>query len=728
MPGNPDPNRQASPEESAADLVVEGFAFDSDQWIDQIRGAESPVTLGSIGEYELLAEIGRGAQGIVYKAIQPRTKRHIAIKRLLGGSLAGFEMRARLAREVEAAATLNHPSILTVYGMEFVDGLPVLAMEWVDGQPVDAWSDEVGRDRRALPQLLAMFRAICAGVEHAHERGVIHRDLKPTNIIVGTDNVPRILDFGLAKFAEADGLSTLTATEGFVGTPAYAAPEKLAGQRGFSETRSDVYSLGAVLYRMLTGRLPRETEMPLAEFLEKRWQDPPRPGSMNPELDTELDAILMTALATEPARRYPSVEAMSEDIRRYLKGLPIAAASNTLAYRLAKTVRRHRTAVAVSIMISSVLIAATAVSTTLAVQASRARERARDRTRVAESINSFLTDDLLAAIDPANTDNPDLTMREVLDRAAASVEGRFAGEPLVESSIRRAIGRSYLSLGLPAESIPHFQRALGLRVEHFGPTRDETREAMRELAEALYWNDEGEESLLIARDLLELETASAGAGSSQAMKARFMVVRSDSEIDFGEKCAALSEILEWSVEHLGPADPMTLDVSHILANDYLYNGFAEEAEPIVMRMYEAVRARYGEAHPQTLDAMLGLAILYGRTDRVEEAVEILQDIVRIYRETRPSPFSSMGIALGHLGAHLRALERYEEAESAFLEGYEILATSRGAEVGWTQGIVRMLAGMYEDMGESEKALAWREKLLPQFEKPIPRVPRSGESE
>lgn len=705
-------------------LVAEGFAFDDDRWLHQIRRAEGQLPLGTIGDYELLTEIGRGAQGIVYKAIQPRTKRRIALKRLVGGSLAGAEMRARLAREVEAAAALNHPSIVTVFGLEYVDGLPVLAMEWVDGEPVDAWSDRVGRDRSTVVHQLNLFQRICAGIEHAHERGVIHRDIKPTNILVDSASMPRILDFGLAKITGTDAQNPdLTATGGFVGTPAYAAPERLVGTRGISEVRSDVYSLGVVLYRMLTGRLPRRADVSLSDYMRTPWEEPLCPSNLNSALNPDLDAILLTALAAEPQRRYASVDKLADDIQRHLDGLPILAATASLAYRIRKKVRRHKLAIAVTGTITAILVTATILSATFALSAARARAEAVERTRIAESINEFLTDDLLAAIDPANSDNPDLTMREVLDRASAAVKDRFEDEPVVQAAIQFAIGRAYGSLGLAVEAVPHLEQAAELWKTTLGPRHADTRSAMRELAGMQLEADLGDEARVVIDELLDLDRSESGSNSPETMTTRYLEMLATAQVDtFEERLATLEQILDWNIRRHGLADPQTLDVAHTLANEYLYHKRASLAEPLLERMWETVRSVYPESHPQTLDVMLGRAVLFGRTGRDVEAVELLQDAVRIYRETKPAPFAPMGITLGHLGDHLKKLRRYDEAEAAFLEGYEILSAARGSDIGWAQGIVRMLADLYDDTGRPEEAARWRQKLVPEFRNNPPVFP------
>ncbi len=196
-----------------------GFLFDEpgDGWLESVRDAETPVSLGSIGDYELIAEVSRGGQGVVFLARQPGTHRTIALKRLRAGTLSTAAMQQRFQREVEAAAALNHPNIVTVYGMEVVDGLPVFAMEWVDGVPVTEWAAHGEDDERRDPsEMLELFLRICDAVQHAHSRGVLHRDLKPSNILVDECGQPHVLDFGLAMRLEPDATGEILETPAFL--------------------------------------------------------------------------------------------------------------------------------------------------------------------------------------------------------------------------------------------------------------------------------------------------------------------------------------------------------------------------------------------------------------------------------------------------------------------------------------------------------------------------------
>ena len=276
---------------------------------------------GHIGSYELQEEVERGGQGIVFRAREVGTDRVIALKRLHGGSFAAAGSRLRFLREVETAASLDHPGIVTVYGMDVVDGAPLLSMEWIDGVPATDWAR--GRDPQAI---LELFARVCDAVQHAHARGVLHRDLKPSNILVDANDQPHVLDFGLAKsFAPedvADGRG-LTRSGELFGTPAYASPEQLSADDARLDERTDVYSLGVLLYEMLAGRSPYGEWSNLPELLRKVDRAAiPAPSSVDPRLDGAVDAILATALARRPAERYRTVSALVEDVRRASCGVP----------------------------------------------------------------------------------------------------------------------------------------------------------------------------------------------------------------------------------------------------------------------------------------------------------------------------------------------------------------------------------------------------------------------
>ncbi len=312
--------------------------------------AHKPLTsydghLPVIPGYEISKQLGRGGMGVVYKAIQLSTRREVALKLLLEGPLATEQSRKRFEREVALAAQLRHPNIIPIYDSGKHDGRMYYAMEYVRGLPLLDHLRERALDLRGK---LLLFTRVCAAVKHAHLRGVVHRDLKPTNVLVRADGEPQILDFGLAK-AGALGDVTTSLTAQIVGTPAYMSPEQAAGDPAAIDSRTDIYSLGVVLYEMLTGAMPYETKVPMGRLLENIAKTEPRaPRQFDPRIDAELTAILMKALEKNVDERYQSVDSLSDDVVRYLNDEPISVQPPSSVYLIRKVLRRHKRLVAVS--------------------------------------------------------------------------------------------------------------------------------------------------------------------------------------------------------------------------------------------------------------------------------------------------------------------------------------------------------------------------------------------
>ncbi|MGH7178928.1 MAG: WD40 repeat domain-containing serine/threonine-protein kinase [Tepidisphaeraceae bacterium] len=339
----------------------------------------------SVEGYELLEPLGQGTQGAVYKAVQKSTRRTVAIKFLLGGHFATERRLGRFDREVELAAGLRHPNIVTVFHSGVSkEGRHFFAMEFVEGAPLGEFLDQASRTVR---DTLLLFNKICSAVEYAHQRGIIHRDLKPANILIDAAGEPRIVDFGLAKLAGTEQLAAMTQTGEFAGTFAYASPEQTLAKPEFIDTRSDVYSLGVILYEMLTGALPYPSGGALPDVLRAIAQSAPRsPSAIRPEIDGEVETIVLKALAKEPSRRYQSAGQLARDVERYLAGEPIDAKRDSAFYMLSKTIRRHRIpfslAGAAVIVLAVVAVAMSLAYRRAATAESTAAARSRDLARL----------------------------------------------------------------------------------------------------------------------------------------------------------------------------------------------------------------------------------------------------------------------------------------------------------------------------------------------------------
>lgn len=338
----------------------------------------APTPRDAVSGYELVEEVARGGQGVVYRAVQIATNRPAAVKVLLAGSLAGARQRRRFEREIEIAANLRHPNLVTVFGSGVNSaGRPYVAMEFVRGVPIDRFvreqfGDPGAGDRGRVNAIVRLVGDVAAGVGHAHAAGVIHRDLKPSNILVEENGTPRVLDFGLAR--DAHTAPDATVTQEFVGTPAYASPEQLSGDAALVGTRTDVYALGLVLYRLLTGQHPYPCDGRFVEVAEHaRHTEPARPARFIPRLSTDVETIVLKCLAKDPARRYPNAAVLASDIDDYIEGRPISARRESAAYVLRKLALRHR---AVSVAAALVLMTVIGSAVGLAILA-----RDLDRTR-----------------------------------------------------------------------------------------------------------------------------------------------------------------------------------------------------------------------------------------------------------------------------------------------------------------------------------------------------------
>ncbi|MBL8189697.1 MAG: serine/threonine protein kinase, partial [Acidobacteria bacterium] len=413
------------PEAFLSDPIKYAALAVTDEPADELLGRR-------IGPYRLTRLIGRGGMGTVYQAVRDddQFQQQVALKLIKRGMDTDF-VRERFLRERQILASLDHPHIARLFdGGTTPDGLPYFVMELVEGSPITKYC----HDRRLpLDAKLRLFRDVCSAVQHAHQKLVVHRDLKPSNILVTTDGTPKLLDFGIAKLLSPDPGEAVTRTETAVRlmTPDYASPEQVRG--GTITTATDVYSLGIVLYELLAGIKPFEfnTYEPLEierAICETEAQRPSElairqthaPTKLARMLSGDLDNIVLMALRKEPERRYQSVEQFSEDIRRYLTGLPILARPDTFVYRAGKFVRRHQVAVLAAFLVMLSLLGGIVATGYAAHQARAESERANQAAAAAEAVTQSLAS-IFEAADPGRAKGNAITAKELLDQGAEKV-------------------------------------------------------------------------------------------------------------------------------------------------------------------------------------------------------------------------------------------------------------------------------------------------------------------
>ena len=319
----------------------------------QSAETSGPQTAPNVEGYRIVSRLGEGGMGTVWRAVQLSTRREVALKILAAGTFASHRARVRFEREVELAASLEHRNIARIYDSGLQQGACYYAMELVDGVPLDEFAKAHQLTQR---QILGLLRRVCRGVQHAHQHGVIHRDLKPSNILVGRDAQPRVVDFGLAKLSEEGGVEVTQAGE-VAGTPAYMAPEQAAGKVGAISTRTDVYALGVILYRLLTGYSPHDLSGTRYEVFRRIAEEEViRPREARASIDADLEALLLKALAKDPELRYVSAGDLASDITNYLNGEPLTARPPTTWYFLGKRARKYRWMLSVAASIVLLLL------------------------------------------------------------------------------------------------------------------------------------------------------------------------------------------------------------------------------------------------------------------------------------------------------------------------------------------------------------------------------------
>jgi tetratricopeptide (TPR) repeat protein len=651
--------------------------------------------------YEVLGELGRGGMGVVYRARQVGLNRLVALKMVRAGEHAGPEDLARFRAEAEAVAALQHPHVVQIFEVGRHAGLPFFALEYLEGGSL--------QDRlRGAPlpprEAARLVQTLAGAVQAAHERGLIHRDLKPANVLLAADGTPKVTDFGLAKRVE--GGAGLTQSGAVVGTPSYMAPEQAAGKGKAVGPAADVYALGAVLYECLTGRPPFKAATPMETVLQVLGEEPVPPRRLQPQVPPDLETVCLTCLGKEPARRYAGARALADDLRRFLNGEPIQARPVGAWERGVKWARRRPAVTALLAALVVVLAGGFLGLTALWLRADEQRvaaERAREeeaaqravaeRARgeeakqraVAQAVNAFLRQDLLGQADTGKQPflagqaerNPQITVRALLDRAAAGVGGQFAGQPEVEAAIRQTIGDAYRALGEYDRAQRHLDRAVAWRREHLGADHPDTLLSLNSLA-ALY-KDRGR---------------------------------------YDEAERLLQEALAGLRKKLGADHPDTLTSLNNLAVLYQDRGRYAEAETLYQEALAGLRKKLGADHPDTLTSLNNLAVLYRSRGRYAEAEPLLEEALAGYRRTRGPDHPHTLISLNNLAELYQSRGRHAEAEPLYQEALAGCRRALGADHPATLAILNNLAALYHARGRhaeaeplDQEALAVRRRTL-----------------
>ncbi|MCP5527063.1 MAG: serine/threonine protein kinase [Verrucomicrobiales bacterium] len=709
-----------------------------------------------IGPYKLLEQIGEGGFGVVFMAEQQQpVRRRVALKIIKLG-MDTRQVIARFEAERQALALMQHPNLAKVLDAGATpEGRPYFVMELVPGTPITEFCE---KEHLTLEQRLRLFIPVCQAIQHAHQKGVIHRDIKPGNVLVTLQDgasTPVVIDFGVAK-AMGQRLTDKTLFTRFsqmIGTPAYMSPEQAELSRSDVDTRSDVYALGILLYELMTGSTP----IPEKELLSKgygemermiRELEPERPstrvtrtGAKRPGVDVrtgqlrgDLDWIVLKAIEKDPRRRYQTPQELAADLQRHLDGEPVIARPPTLSYTLSKFVRRHRVGVSTATLVLAALLVGL-------IGIVRANIHAQVEAANAMATLDFIEEGLLGRLDPFATHAGDeewgrnLTLLEAVRTAAADLEVRFAGQPLVEASLRLTLGRTYLRLNEAESAGPHLERAVELFTQELGPHDARTLEARHYHAEFLSNTSRSAEAIPAheavlearrnllspdARETFESRNALAwalfnahatnypraealfrqtiadggaalGDGDPCVLRAREGVAEIRYQMgEFGVSARLGGEILAAREKVLGPDHPDFLRSAAVRANDLRYRmGDFHAAEELGNEVLEKCRRVLGQDHPTTMlmeserGKRLGDRGLWAQAVRSRR--ELVQTARRRYGNENPTTLWTED----GLGGTLRAVGNLAEAEQ--IHRASLAVRDR---LGQTQTIAHQRTGRY----------------------------------
>ncbi len=729
----------ASRDEADAALArpVERAARD---WLGEAAAEARPWVGREIGPFRILRVLGEGGMGIVFEAEQSSPRRLVALKVVRGGVFLD-EARLRLfRREIEALARLQHPAIAAIYEAGRTDdGQHYFAMERVHGTRLDEWvrsrpAPATDAERRVRASL---FLDVCAAIAYAHQRGVIHRDLKPSNIMVEEAPSPagdtavraKVLDFGLARITDSDLALTSLRTSGrtIEGTLPYMSPEQARGDGTAVDVRSDVYSLGVILYELLTGARPYDTSADsLPDAVRAITETPPRrPSQHAAALRGDIEVILLKALEKDASARYASTAALADDLRRALADEPIAARAPSTREQLRRLARRHRAAVTAVALVAGALVLGT-IGTTLGMLRARDAERtarrleaeAREEARTAESVSRYLVG-LFEASDPDSA-NPDAAAaRRLLARGTAQLEHSLKDEPVVRARLYHTLGSVHRNLGLYPQARELLERAIALRREHLGPRHPDLATSEYVLAGLMRRLGEFDEAEAHYRRALDIRIAALGpdhrdvAGSWAGLANVF--------IEKGEYATALPmcrRALETIERALGPDDPAVATYVFNLA--LLTRDLRDYAQARAL-LERAIRLQSRRGTPD--DPVLGsyrftlagaLAELGARDSALAEARTGLALLTRAYGPEH----AVVGECLAEHAWLLQRAGRLEAARDSAERGVAVLERAVGPEYWKTSAARDQLAVVLRELGRVREALALSERALRDLERSV----------
>jgi eukaryotic-like serine/threonine-protein kinase len=652
-----------------------------------------------VGPYRVVSILGHGGMSTVYRGERDDSQyqQTVAIKVLQHATLHP-RLRSRLHSERHILATLDHPSIARLIDSgDLEDGTPYLVMEHVDGESIDSYCDS---RTLFIPERLELFVQVCAAVQYAHRNLVVHRDIKASNIFVTDDGAPKLLDFGIAKLLAPESLShtlPVTRLQERILTPENAAPEQVLGRP--ITTATDIYALGVLLYQLVTGRSPyrllsysqlqleraicmddpvRPSQMVVSKLTGEKDADRSRisdrrglsPPRLRARLSGDLDAIIAMAMRKEPDRRYPSVEALADDLSRHLRGEPVRARHGDWRYHTAKFMRRH----VVSVIGIAAVFVGLALFAGVMLWQNRRIELARDATAQerdrAQQVSAFLVD-VFSQADPFNAQGREPTAKDLLDRGAEKISGNLGLQPEVRAQLLESIGLAYRRQGLSERAIPLFEQAVAIRRQERPLDNGHVAVALANLARAL--TDAGH--LISAEaDLEQAVSLSESNGESRPVETADILVQ------FGS----------FAID--AKSDPA-------------------RAAQLFGKALNIYRTTVGDRSLQVATTLNGLAMAALWMDDYPLAEHYQREALSIFQETVSRNHPDHAVALATLGNIITQLGKYAEAEQVLNEALQIESNVFGADNQRIAAIEADLGILYDRGGDTTRAIAATETAL-----------------
>lgn len=664
-------------------LLREDGRNQSDDLLRGFEPKEEPVP-HAIGAYRVNALLGEGGMGFVYDAVHEPTGRRAAVK-LMRSGLVSPRALARFQVESESLARLDHEGIARMYDagferVEFAEAAldrPFIAMEFVEGKPIAEHAARLGLGRRAI---LELMERVARAVQHAHQRGVIHRDLKPTNILVSHEGAPKIIDFGIARLglwrSGADSAGATIAGQVF-GSLRYMSPEQARGQNNAVDTRTDVYALGAILYELLAGRPMHEvTAWPSAEALARIQTEPARLASIRRDMRGDIDAVVHRAVELDPRRRYASAGDLADDLRNLQDDAPVSARAPTITERAWRLAKKHRVAAASLTIGGAALVMGLGIASWQAVrlaQESAQKSRAIDE---ADAAVNYISE-MLTSVTAAELGH-DVRMIDVLQRASSRIR-RLDERPLVQAEVRYALAEAYHSLGRLEEAKSISYASLQTREKQLGPLHLRTAESRLQFGKICDMLGQRVIGGVHLQQAHQWFLKNRGPTDPRTLDARLVLSSSLANEDRYQEALDLAEAsVGLAIEGYGPFAPETLrHVAWLIDLTWSKLGDCERGLTLVREYHPRVAAERGELDHVALRMELGLGAMLLMSGNAQESIDLLEELQPRYWRARGDDHSEMAALRRTLARAYLQVGRLSDAENLLRHHISISARVNG---------------------------------------------------